>query len=158
MIYETFGTLCCFPKQDGPILDCSYRSSLVQAHTVCIYYSFINNTYSKHTHAADDSPLSSVLQAPWGPKHCITKQQVIWIASHACYNKAEANGSYSWKQEDHHHQLLYTQASTKTQEPSYSDVIINGHKTVFKKTGHKADGVKLWSDIKRASLGNNLCN
>ena len=29
------------------------------------------------------------------------------------YNKAAANGSYSWKQEDHQHQFLYTQASYK---------------------------------------------
>ena len=29
------------------------------------------------------------------------------------YNKAAANGSYSWKQEDHKHQLLNSQASYK---------------------------------------------
>ena len=89
----------------------------VQAHTGCIYYSYISNNNSKHTYGRrlkHTSPLDSVLQAPWRPKHCLTKA-VSYFNCFACmlYNKAAADDSYSRKQEDHQHQFIYTQASYK---------------------------------------------
>ena len=42
------------------------------------------------------------------------------------YNKAAANDSYSWKQEDHQHQFLCTQASYKDPGAILSNEIQEG--------------------------------
>ena len=63
-----------FHKLDGPISDCIFWNSPGQAHIVCIYFSYINNTTSKNTcgrRLKHTTTLDSVSQARWGPKYCL---------------------------------------------------------------------------------------